>query len=119
MKKLATLVAALSMVGCATTSVEKAPAAAMAAPAAAAPAAAVQAEPDVAGLIAQAEESANKAASVGSEWRDTRKFIDDAKKALEKNDLDTAKKLAKKAKKEGDLGYEQGVAAKNATSWLF
>jgi len=117
MKKLATLVAALSIVGCATTSVEKASEPAMATPAA--PAAAVQVEPDVPALIAQAEEAANKAASVGSEWRDTRKFIDDAKKALEKNDLDTAKKLAKKAKREGDLGYEQGVAAKNATSWLF
>lgn len=118
MKNLATLVAILAMAGCATTAVENTsePAKpAMAAPVATAP----QAELDVPALIAQAEEAANKAASVGGEWRDTRKFIDDAKKALEKNDLDTAKKLAKKAKKEGDLGYDQGVAQKNATSWLF
>lgn len=115
MKKLATLVAMLAMAGCATTSVDKAPEAAMSAM----PAAAMQAETDVPTLIAQALESANKAASVGSEWRDTRKFIDDAKKALEKGDLETAKKLAKKAKKEGDLAYDQGVAQKNAGSWLF
>ena len=117
MKKLATLVAALSIVGCATTTVDQTAAPAMATPAA--PMAAAPSEADVPALIAQAEEAVNKAASVGTEWRDSRKFIEDAKKALEAKDMDTAKKLAKKAKKEGDLGYEQGVAAKNATSWLF
>jgi hypothetical protein len=50
------------------------------------------------------------AASVDGEWRDTGKFIKNAKKAAEEGDYAKAIKLANKAESEGNLGYQQAVS---------
>lgn len=60
--------------------------------------------------IAKAEASRKKAASVNGEWRDTGKFIKNAKKAAEDGDYAKAVRLAKKAENEGNLGYQQQVS---------
>ena len=60
--------------------------------------------------IAKAEAARKKAASVNGEWRDTGKFIKNAKKAAEAGDYDQAVKLAKKAEDEGNMGYQQAVS---------
>ncbi|MES9958261.1 MAG: hypothetical protein ABW086_14510 [Sedimenticola sp.] len=67
---------------------------------------------EVSKMITAADAARKKAASVEGEWRDTGKFIKQAKKALEGGDYDKAMKLAKKAKTEGELGYAQAVAQK-------
>jgi hypothetical protein len=59
--------------------------------------------------------AANKnAASIGYEWRDADKFIEDAKKAAAEGDKEKALSLANEAKSQGDLAYEQGLSQKNA-----
>jgi len=60
--------------------------------------------------VATAETAQKKAASVGGEWRDTGKIIKQAKSAQSKGDFDQAIKLANKATRQGQLGYEQAVA---------
>ncbi|AKH21644.1 hypothetical protein [Sedimenticola thiotaurini] len=60
--------------------------------------------------IAKAEAARKKAASVNGEWRDTGKFIKQAKAAAEAGDYSKAIKLANKAEVEGQLGYEQQVS---------
>ncbi len=62
--------------------------------------------------IKSAEAAQKRAASVKGEWRDTGKFIKQAKAAAKEGDFTKALKLAKKAKAEGHLGYEQAVAQK-------
>ncbi|MEA3303523.1 MAG: SoxXA-binding protein [Pseudomonadota bacterium] len=57
--------------------------------------------------IAAAESARKKAASIDGEWRDTGKMIKKAQAALKKGDSAKAIKLAKKAEKQGKLGYEQ------------
>jgi hypothetical protein len=75
---------------------------------------------DVEQLIKDAEGSIEKAASVGGEWRDSqKKYLKKAKAALSKGDIETAKKLAKHAKFEGEMGYQQAQAQKDAGPWLF
>ena len=54
------------------------------------------------------------AASVSSEWRDSRKFLKKAKKLADAGQFDKAIALANKAKKQGEYGYIQGVAEQNA-----
>lgn len=105
MKKLAVIFAALSMfvmVGCASTGSNK-----------------MEETADYPTLVKQAEASIKKAKSVGSEWRDSGKFLKKAEKAAKEGKMDKAIKLAKKAKAEGDMAYEQGKAEKNAGPWLF
>lgn len=97
MKKFAILAAAVFFTGCAS--------------------APTKTTPDTA--IADAEAAAKKAGSVGGEWRDTGKMIEGAKKALAAGETDKAAKLAVKAKKEAELGFEQATAQKNAGPWLF
>ena len=71
-------------------------------------------------LIKEADAAIKKAASVDGEWRDSSgKYLKEAKAALSKGDLATAKKLAAKAKFEGEMGYQQAVEQKNAGPWLF
>ncbi|MES9844443.1 MAG: hypothetical protein ABW131_07320 [Candidatus Sedimenticola sp. 6PFRAG5] len=65
---------------------------------------------EISKVIAAADAARKKAASVEGEWRDTGKFIKQAKKALESGDYDKAMKLARKARAEGELGYAQAVA---------
>jgi hypothetical protein len=60
--------------------------------------------------IAAAESARKKAASVDGEWRDTGKMIKKAQAALKAGDSAKAIKLAKKAEKQGKLGYEQAQA---------
>ncbi|MGD8938733.1 MAG: SoxXA-binding protein [Gammaproteobacteria bacterium] len=75
---------------------------------------------DIEQLIKEADAAIKKAASVDGEWRDSSgKYLKQAKAALSKGDLETAKKLAEKAKFEGEMGYQQAVGQKNAGPWLF
>ena len=68
--------------------------------------------------IASAEAAVKKAAKIGGEWRDSKKkFIKKAKAAASKKDYKTAIKLANKAKAEGEMGYKQAMAEKNAGPW--
>jgi hypothetical protein len=70
--------------------------------------------------IADATAAVKKAAKVGGEWRDTKKkFIKKAKAAASKKDYKKAIKLANKAKAEGEMGYTQAMAEKNAGPWVF
>lgn len=62
--------------------------------------------------IADADAARKKAATVRGEWRDTKKMIKKAKKAMEAGDYAKAKKLADKAKGQGEMGYAQAVAEK-------
>jgi len=60
--------------------------------------------------IAAAEKAQKKAASVDGEWRDTGKIIKKARAAQSESKYDQAVKLANKAARQGDLGYEQAYA---------
>lgn len=62
--------------------------------------------------IAAAEAARKKAGSVAGEWRDTAKFIKQAKSAAKSKNYAKAVKLANKARSEGELGYKQAVAQK-------
>jgi len=64
--------------------------------------------------IADAEAARKKAASVGGEWRDTAKMIKEAQDLVKSGEYDKAIKLANKAKRQGELGYAQSMAEKNA-----
>lgn len=60
--------------------------------------------------IAAAEASRKQADSVKGEWRDTGKMIKQAEKAAKEGKFDDAVKLANKAKRQGELGYEQAIS---------
>lgn len=62
--------------------------------------------------IADADAARKKAASVDGEWRDTGKMIKKAKALAEKGDFSAAIKLAGKARRQGELGYDQAVSQK-------
>jgi membrane protein involved in colicin uptake len=64
--------------------------------------------------IAAAEAARKKAASVGGEWRDTGKMIKEAQAAAEAGKFEEAVKLASKAERQGELGYEQAMHEKDA-----
>jgi len=57
--------------------------------------------------IAAAKASLKKAASVGGEWRDSKKVLKKAQAAYDKGDYAKAIKLANQAKRQGELGYKQ------------
>ncbi|MFK5894740.1 MAG: SoxXA-binding protein [Pseudomonadota bacterium] len=67
---------------------------------------------EVTALIAHAEVLRKKAASVGGEWRDTGKFIKQAKKFQKEGKCEKAIKSAKKAINEAEMGYKQMMAQK-------
>lgn len=71
-------------------------------------------ENDPQAAIEAAIQAQKKAASVGYEWRDTQKLIDEAKDAAKKGENDKAVKLADKARKQGEMAYQQSEAQKNA-----
>ncbi len=73
----------------------------------------------VAAAIAAAETALKKADAQGGGWRDTEKFIKEAKTALEKGELDNAMKLAKTAAEEAKLGEQQAMESKGVKPWLF
>jgi tetratricopeptide (TPR) repeat protein len=64
--------------------------------------------------IADAEAARKKAASVAGEWRDTKKMIKEAEELVKSGEFDEAIKKAKKAKRQGELGYEQALSQKGA-----
>ncbi|GMR07981.1 MAG: hypothetical protein BMS9Abin26_0986 [Gammaproteobacteria bacterium] len=69
--------------------------------------------------IAAASAAISKAASVGGEWRNSKKILGKAKKALKKGDFKKAIKIANKAKRQGELGYAQAMAEKNSRGQKF
>jgi hypothetical protein len=76
--------------------------------------------PEVEAAIKEAETSIKKAESAGGEWRDTgSKLLKDAKAAAAKGDNKTALKLAKDAKFQGEMGYQQAKEQEKAGPWLF
>lgn len=107
MKKLATFAAVLVLAGCASTSdMGTSEMKSMG-------------NMDFDSLVKEAKASLKKAASVGSEWRDSGKFLKKAQAAAKAGDMEKALKLAKKAKDQGDMGAAQGESQKNAGPWLF
>ena len=70
-------------------------------------------------LLQNAKTSIDKAKSVGGEWADSRRLLEEAKSAAESGDMIKAEKLATLAKEQGRLGYEQTINQKNAGPWLF
>ena len=75
---------------------------------------------EVAAVIKDAEAAIKKADSAGGSWRDSsKKYVKQAKAAVSKGDLETAMKLAKKAKFEGEMAYQQAMSQKDAKPWLF
>ena len=94
------------------------------------------ASPEVQAMIKEAEAAIEKARKADGEWRDSvknpnrhlghsrirrdaGKYLKKAKAAAAKGDNDKAMSLAKKAKFEGEMGYQQAVEQKNAGPWLF
>ena len=76
--------------------------------------------PEVAAAIKDAEAAIKKSKSVGGEWRDAAgKLRKKAKAAAAKGDDKKALKLAKKAKFQGDMGYQQAKEQEKAGPWLF
>ena len=63
--------------------------------------------------LTAAREARKKAAAVGGEWRDIGKFLEQAEQAAAKGDFATANELAEKARKQGELGYEQAMSQKD------
>lgn len=66
-------------------------------------------------VLAEAKAALKKAASVNGVWRDTGKLIEDAEKAAQSGDYAKAIKLAEAGKNQGELGYQQAQAQKEAT----
>lgn len=64
--------------------------------------------------LAAAEAARKKAASVGGEWRDTAQMIKDADGLAKSGRYQDAIHLAKRAERQGILGYEQAMGEKNA-----
>jgi len=69
---------------------------------------------DAKGAIAAAEHQTKRAAKKFYEWRDTKKLIKKAKKALKKKDYDRAVKLANKAKAQSSMALQQAKEQANA-----
>jgi hypothetical protein len=65
--------------------------------------------------IAAAEAARKKASSVGGEWRDTGKFIKEAEDLAKSGDFAAAIALADKARRQGEMGYEQAIREQGAT----
>lgn len=64
--------------------------------------------------IAAAEQARKQAAAVGGEWRDTANMIEEAGELAKSGDYAAAVKLANSAKRQGELGYAQALAEKDA-----
>lgn len=64
--------------------------------------------------IAAAEEEKNKAAEMGFEWRDTGKFIKEAREELEAGNYDKAMELAREAEFQGEQAQEQARSQADA-----
>ena len=60
--------------------------------------------------IAAAKEAQKQAASVGGEWRDTKKMIKKAEALLKEGKTEEATKMAEAAEAQGMLGYMQATS---------
>lgn len=60
--------------------------------------------------ITAAEAAVSKAGSVGYEWRDTGKILNQARAALKAGEHEKAVQLAGKAQRQGELAYRQYLA---------
>lgn len=65
--------------------------------------------------IAAAEAARKKASSVRGEWRDTGKLIKEAQELANSGDFAGAVALAEKARRQGEMGYEQAIREQGAT----
>jgi hypothetical protein len=65
--------------------------------------------------IAAAEAARKKASSVRGEWRDTGKLIKEAQELANSGDFAGAVALANRAKRQGEMGYEQAMREQGAT----
>ncbi len=72
------------------------------------------ADAEVDSAIAEAAAAIEKADSVGFAWRDSNKILKQAKAAAADGDRDTALALAGEAKFQGEAGYAQYEANKDA-----
>ena len=61
----------------------------------------------------EAEAEINKAKAMGNEWRDSKKILGKAQKALDEGDVETANKLIAKAKQQGLDAQKQAEAQMN------
>ncbi len=77
-------------------------------------AASAQMDSAVVSAIAEAKAALKKAATVDGVWRDAGKFIKKAEELAKKGKTAEAMKLAKKAKQQGELGYQQAIAQAHA-----
>jgi hypothetical protein len=59
--------------------------------------------------IRRAEIAQEKAATVGSEWRDIEAMIQAAQDAAQRGDFALALQLATTAQQQGELGYQQAI----------
>lgn len=80
----------------------------------AAPAAATVSTAELDAVIASAEQEIAAAKKVDNLWRDTEKFLKDAKELKAAGKNDEAMKLARKALKEAQLAQKQAAAEVNA-----
>ncbi|MBK1649911.1 hypothetical protein [Rhabdochromatium marinum] len=64
--------------------------------------------------IEAATAAADKANSVGGEWRDTRKMIKQAETLAQAGEFESAIKQANAARKQGEFGYAQAMREKGA-----
>lgn len=64
--------------------------------------------------IAAAVSAADQANSVGGEWRDTRKMIDQAQTLAQAGEFEQAIAKARQARRQGELGYAQAMREKGA-----
>jgi HEPN domain-containing protein len=70
---------------------------------------------DAESAILAAEQATDRAASVGFEWRDTRKkLLDKAAEAVTAGDYDKAVALANQAKHQSQMAYQQYLDQKDA-----
>ncbi|MFP4131588.1 hypothetical protein [Thiohalospira sp.] len=65
--------------------------------------------------ISAAEKENDKAAEMGFEWRDARKFIKEAREELDKGNTDKAMELAREAEFQGEQGQKQAQTQANAS----
>ena len=63
-------------------------------------------------LIEAAKTAQQQAASVGGEWRDVGKMLEQAEHAANSGNLEKAKQLAELVKLQSELGYQQAVEQK-------
>lgn len=110
MKKTLGLTASLVLVLTACADMQPQP---VAAKPAAAPAAAPAANPELDAVLANATDEIAKARKVGL-WRDTEKYLKDAKEAQAAGKSDEAMKLARKALREAQLAQTQAAVEANA-----